>query len=112
MTTSKHTATPFFIDTKNFDIGKSDNAYCSIRAQGDSACTPWHIAEVLSSGPHPKQDAAFIVQAVNSHDSLVEALEQLVAHIHLDTLDVRKDFSLLVARAGAVKALHAVKAES
>ena len=77
MTKSNHTQPPFFIDTKNFDMGKSDNAHCSIRAQGASECTPWHIAEVLSSGPSPEQDAAFIVHCVNSHAALVDLLRRL-----------------------------------
>ena len=64
------TPRPWFIDSKNFDMGNDDEkAFCSIRGMSkEDQTTPWHIAEVLASGPNPNQDAALIVQAVNTHD--------------------------------------------
>jgi hypothetical protein len=64
------TPRPWFIDSKNFDMGNdAGKAFCSIRGMSkEDQATPWHIAEVLASGPNPKQDAALIVKAVNDHE--------------------------------------------
>ena len=87
-----------------------DNNGSIVEAGRKRICDVYQILDAYSCDfQHDEANAAFIVQAVNNHASLVDALEQLVAHIHLDTLDVRKDFSLLVARAGAVKALHGAR---
>ena len=77
------TPRPWFIDSKNFDMGNNDGkAFCSIRGMSkEDQTTPWHIAEVLASGPNPKQDAALIVKAVNTHDRAKDALK--LAHAAL-----------------------------
>ena len=58
-------------------------------------------------------NAAFIVKAVNCHDELVEALEnlqkQLKEHVKFD---VKKHYSLMVVDALATKTLKKAKGES
>jgi hypothetical protein len=56
-------------------------------------------------------DMDFILKAVNSHAALVQALRDLEKAIPLHNLNVRKDFSLMVAHAAAVKLLHELAGE-
>lgn len=50
-------------------------------------------------------NAAYIVMAVNMHETLVQALRLLTEEISLNKLNIRKDFSLINAHANALKAL-------
>ncbi len=56
-----------------------------------------------------KRDEAnvrLIVESVNGYSEAIQALRDLTAEIKLGTLNVRKDFSLMVAHASATKVLH------
>lgn len=56
-------------------------------------------------------NAALIVRAVNGYDKALQALRDLTAEIKLGTLNVRKDYSLMVAHAAATKVLHESEAQ-
>ncbi len=61
-----------------------------------------------------KRDEAnvrIIVARVNGYDKAIQALRDLTAEIKLGTLNVRKDFSLMVAHAAATKVLHESEAQ-
>jgi hypothetical protein len=51
-------------------------------------------------------DMDFILKAVNSHAALVQALKDLLKECPLAGRNVKKDFSFMVARAAATKALY------
>lgn len=69
MSTSERTPTPWRV---------TDNPTSStVRAdRGDEYGAP--IAEIWENGDNRLANAAFIVQCVNAHDELVEALEEIV----------------------------------
>lgn len=65
MTKTAHTPTPWRIEDDTIKAGKNDTHL-------------FDIYECPGLGVAAEANAAFIVRAVNSHDTLVEALETLV----------------------------------
>lgn len=52
------------------------------------------------------ENAAYIVRACNNAQRLADALKFLADQVQLGKLNIRKDFGLINAHAGATKALH------
>lgn len=90
-------------------IGHSYTSEIAIR-NNDEDCVAV-VCELLEG--EMKDNAAFIIEAVNNYDRLMaenkrlkEALKGLTENICLRNLNVRKDFSLINAHAFACKVLH------
>ncbi len=98
---TKHTPTPWSVDGIGTNIigPKEDRRYIA------ETCTLMDDNGHTHNDDHSKEDAAYIVRAVNSHEELLQALKDLANEICLGKLSVRKDFSLINAHASALKAI-------
>ena len=98
----KHTPTPWSTDLIGTAGHSPDICVYDIEAQNAK-----RIATV--AGP----DAAFIVQACNSHDDLVAALADLQKEIRAHvSFNVKKHYSLMLADVAASKALDRAKVKA
>ncbi len=83
-----------------WEIGEDGDVFSA-----DSGCVA-RIVGVADGRPESEANAKLIVHAVNGYGKALQALRDLTAEIKLGTLNVRKDFSLMVAHAAATKVLH------
>ena len=91
---AQHTPTPWNLNGRHIDAEKGNKLIVSLRSE--------HDAENLAN-------AAFIVRACNSHDALVEALENAKAEI-ISEIDTNTSTNILLNEIDAV--LAAAKGES
>jgi hypothetical protein len=76
MTATKHTPTPWVLDGYNL----AQILYCTAERgspEAKHACGDYDVI-AKCEGDNWKANAAYIVKAVNAHEALVEALENLV----------------------------------
>lgn len=92
---SKHTPTPWFVGYPD-GSGVGDNGYCITAADGCPVRSGDSFG--LLYGIEKKEDAAFIVKAVNNHDALVRHLH------HLATVCCDEDALRLLDSLNAVQA--------
>lgn len=82
-----HTSTPWYAGT-----GKHSGEICATDGEGEVyAIANCELYNYLNGDPEAKANRAFILRAVNAHDELVEAAQELLDN--LDDADETKDDS-------------------
>ncbi len=101
----QHSPLPW-LDTDRHDNPKTCDPFVKIDNERSG------IAYVFGdTKPEREANAKLIVRAVNGYDKAIQALRDLTKEIKLGTLNVRKDYSLMVAHAAATKVLYESEAQ-
>ncbi len=111
--TAEHTPGPWTVDTRltghrynGEPVTYYSIAHTSLTRDCYIATEIAPVTLITGSGEVHNEEGAANARLIASAPALLAALQELTAAVPLRTLNVRKDFSVMVAHAAATKAIH------